>query len=444
MYQNIITSNENITAIFDTQMEIKSRYIQIKNIFKKDNLYLLFAEPIPNGNKIKWQTQLQGEIRSFDNLSIDEQEIVKIVLHKKILSLRKVLPSNPNNKKFLKQILEVPTKGDIHLVQDGTIYNVVLTFWGYRKNEYNSEKNIISNMIGVGSKLIIKLKDDDAISNFPIEVTYYNQKHTLLTDNSGKITIDDILKDTIITIEFNTDNYKGYKTEHIFEEIKIDQDEIEKEFILEKKYSPPPPPPPLPKDNFFKRHLKWLLLLLLLLLGLIGWLIYHYNTIEEIIPVIENNSTKVIAKDNSTKVIRKTEVINHGHNRVVGSIEYLVNNYSTTENTKPNYILELNSPKKIEYFQIKETDGDFDKSSNNPDYKNALLDIWIENEKGDKKLISHNLKTSANDQTKTHKIDNPYKDFVVKRVIIKPKSNLGGVWKIDEALVYYLKTIKGK
>ncbi len=355
--QNITTNTENVTAIFDTEMEVKSRYIQLKNIFSEKNLYYLFAEPIGDG--VKWKTEIDGDIIGFSELSEDEKEVAKIVLFKKVSALKKVLGESAKDRKFIKQILEVPSEENIHIIKKDGVFNVVLTFWGHRKNVFQSKKNIVSNMIGNGNCLTIKLQDgSDAIPNFPIKVIYHNEENILTTDSSGEIVIDDILKNSMVEIEFDTNSHDSYKKISISENIKMEEDSMKKEFILEKK-APPPPPPPTPidnNDNFWKRNWKWLILLLLLLLGL-GLFLWKFYvpTPTVVVPIqppviIEQNINFTLIDKDTRQPIKGVKIISSGSDnkltneqgkatlRLIQSeggkrVQFLMNGYQSKEIT---------------------------------------------------------------------------------------------------------------
>lgn len=123
---------------------------------------------------------------------------------------------------------------------------------------------------------------------------------------------------------------------------------------------------------------------------------------------------------------QRAEAINKGTNKVINDTEILVNNYSKTDSAKEEYKLQLNSPRKVDSFELTEYDADYDS-----------LDIYIENSEGVRKEIAINITGSGDNVSKTHKINNPFKSFVVNRILIKPKTNLGGVWRIDQALIKY-------
>ena len=147
---------------------------------------------------------------------------------------------------------------------------------------------------------------------------------------------------------------------------------------------------------------------------------------QEELKKIEEEKKRKEREKKAQEKIRK-EAINKGTNKVSGNTEILINNYSNYGSTKKEYKLALNSPRKIDKFEIAEFDADGDG-----------FDVIIEDINGNKKTIANNVLGSGNDETKRHIIDNPYKNIEVSSITIKPKSDLGGMWRIKQALVKYI------
>ncbi len=137
-----ITDMQNIKPLSSLGGEVNQKYHRIRELFRENNDYLMFAEPLKTSeNQIKWQTKTDNEIRNYNDLSEDEQNIVR----EKLKTQAKNLYNQTDKKieKYLDSFLQIPSIYDIYLVDD----RVVLTNWGFVKNRFDAKKDIIKNLM---------------------------------------------------------------------------------------------------------------------------------------------------------------------------------------------------------------------------------------------------------------------------------------------------------
>lgn len=214
MSQLITTTNiSNIKPVFtDEPAENIKRYTQLKKLLEYNDIYRLFAEPIISpGNKIAWNTEYEGVIEAFAKLNEEDKQfylpILKHQVNKIYKTINKITDDINQREEIIKLVdscLEIPTYDDIYLIQNknGEI-NFCLVNWGFILDTFNAPEGLIKNLIPVKvADVYIKvIKGNNKIaSNQEIYVKINNQEKKLITDNEGKITLNDIPLYSVIEI----------------------------------------------------------------------------------------------------------------------------------------------------------------------------------------------------------------------------------------------------
>ncbi len=185
---------------------VKSRYEHLKHTFGEN--YSIFAEPIyiSETNTIIWTTNQEGKPINFTKLTQEDQALTKSLLRQNINALIKKAKTYQDTKliEFLFNCIEVPSMENVFLIKNNNP-KVILTFWGFVSDDPDSQKGLLAKIIEVKKiPIVIQTVYHDTKKPAPnkkIIFEYENNKKELISDENGKIIVENIPIDTKFIIK---------------------------------------------------------------------------------------------------------------------------------------------------------------------------------------------------------------------------------------------------
>jgi len=245
MSQLITTSNiSSIRPVFkDEPAENIKRYIQIKKIFETNGEYKFFAEPvIAAGQKISWHTEYEGKILAFAKLTEEEKQTTLSILKNQVNKIYKSILAYTEDEQQRKTLfelidycIEIPSYDDIYIVQNSNgNRNFCIVNWGFIIDSFNAQTGLIAKLIPLKvADLSIKVikGNNKTAANHNLNIVLNGIDKVFITDENGKIFINDIALNTNITI-YNIDENQNKKNEENF----LLEDDLEIIYNIEKDY----------------------------------------------------------------------------------------------------------------------------------------------------------------------------------------------------------------
>lgn len=175
------------------------RFNLFRALLASHSLYAIWAEPIPNGTGIHWQTELTGEVRSYDSLSPDEQEKARRVLRYYVDAVYGLIVGHreaDDLRPILDDCFEIPSLSCLYLVGR----RPVLVLWGYLYSDVNPPRGIIRKLIrGIDPPhLMVNVKVVKAGSQLPVpqadvRLRYEGNTRRLVSNPDGNVSFQEIL-----------------------------------------------------------------------------------------------------------------------------------------------------------------------------------------------------------------------------------------------------------
>lgn len=216
--QKRIVKNSSLIGIrplFNNHTESIRRYHDISSFFKDTEDYKVFAEPTVSlstkDNSIDWQTEFEGVAQCFSDLDEKDREIARGILKRQINNLYHsayFFTQDMANRKRILAILdnaiEIPDYSNIYLLRDDyNKTNVVLSCWGFIREEFNAPTGLLKDIFPIKVRDIsfdIVCKDYTPATNKKIFFNFLGRERELETDSNGKIVLYDLPFDTNIEI----------------------------------------------------------------------------------------------------------------------------------------------------------------------------------------------------------------------------------------------------
>ena len=225
---SIVTKKiENTRYLLGSPDSAKGRYNQIKGTFPKGNEYRVFAEPIilEDGQSIVWTTEYKGVAINYEKLSQDEQKKAKKMLSKQIKTLFDASKTYQDSSltEFLYQCIEIPDLNNIYVIRKGEEENIVLIEWGFVSDIPGAERGLLAKIINVKRVpmlFTVVYQDDDSIATgAEIHFEFEEEKEIHKSNEKGKIIVDEVKIDEIVTsYQLENNNKIGLQTHKCIEE----------------------------------------------------------------------------------------------------------------------------------------------------------------------------------------------------------------------------------
>lgn len=198
-----------IKALFGNIDEFIPRYSQIEKVFGDDPRCKLFAEPVivPEKMEISWFTDIDGDFKSFNVLTQEQQYLTLGLLTEKMEDLREKTKelteaSAKNVVQNLETYFEIPDKSCIYGKVDGdSVSDVLLIEWGCISEAFDSEKGLISKMIPANRypmRFQVLYTDGDVAPSQPVTFNILGETFEATSDDNGYIDLGDYKVYTVV------------------------------------------------------------------------------------------------------------------------------------------------------------------------------------------------------------------------------------------------------
>lgn len=175
------------------------RFNLFRALLASHSLYAIWAEPIPNGNLMRWQTELTGEVQPYDSLPPDEQEKARRVLRYYVDAVYALIVGHreaDDLRPILDDCFEIPSLSCLYLVGR----RPVLVLWGYLYSDVNPPRGIVRKLIKgidpphlmVNAK-VVKAGSQLPVSQADVRLRYEGQSRQLTTNTDGNVSFGEIL-----------------------------------------------------------------------------------------------------------------------------------------------------------------------------------------------------------------------------------------------------------
>ncbi|SOD99716.1 hypothetical protein [Spirosoma fluviale] len=174
------------------------RYQVLQAILRPHTLHALFAEPIIEGDQIRWYTTLKGEVVALSQLLPEQQERTKRILKyyaDAAYELARHHRDADDLRRLLDDCFEIPDFDTVFLVGK----RPVLVNWGFLKTDFNSVRGLVARLTKgmVTPRLMLNVKvisrtDRQPMADAAVVLHYEGQTRRLLTNEQGNVSFNDI------------------------------------------------------------------------------------------------------------------------------------------------------------------------------------------------------------------------------------------------------------
>jgi hypothetical protein len=176
------------------------RFAWLQTTLARHGLFALWAEPVTDGARIHWYTELPGDIRTYAELPPDVQEKTRRVLRYYVDAVDGVMARHreaTDLRPVIDACLDVPSLGNVFLVG----YRPVLILWGYTFSDAGAPRGLIRKLTRtlepprlMANVKIIEADTDPAqpIEGATVQLHYEDQAESLLTNEAGNVSFRDI------------------------------------------------------------------------------------------------------------------------------------------------------------------------------------------------------------------------------------------------------------
>lgn len=227
---NIVNESNlgGIKSVFNDNASNSHYYKIINKTFHGIIKNLEFAKPIiqVNQGSIVWQTTFEGPFLNYTSLDRENKEQIDTLIRGSFNEMSAII-GNSNDKDFLQDIIEVPSENSIFYTRDSNNnVNIILTEWGYVKDEHVKREGILKKIFSASMKsLIVKFKSNKNEFLQGINASIYSDDLNLqaTSNREGVIKINNLKKGNIIVIS----NVDGN-----FEDVNLKVEEIDEYTII--------------------------------------------------------------------------------------------------------------------------------------------------------------------------------------------------------------------
>ncbi len=151
-YEIRTTEGTEVRPVLDGTVEVGVLYEQFRQVFAADDAHCLFARPVPgveaDGRKvIRWMTDLEGEVRGFDDLTPTEQEELLWRVRNTMGRLHRLVEEHPVHDeserrallRSLEKAFEIPGTASVFMIGG----EPVLTEWGFVRSVWNAPHRVL-------------------------------------------------------------------------------------------------------------------------------------------------------------------------------------------------------------------------------------------------------------------------------------------------------------
>ena len=195
-----------IKSVFNDNSSNIHYYKLIHNTFSKTIKDLEFAKPIIQINQgiIVWKSYQQKPYLNYSNLSEDKKVAINKVIQNSLNQMAKVF-SKDKEEDFLKKIIEIPNQDAIFYTLDNeNKISVILTEWGYAKDEHIHSESILKKIFSVPLKsLIIKFesKTGELLEGINTTISTQEYKQDFVSDSDGVVRLNNLNYADTITVK---------------------------------------------------------------------------------------------------------------------------------------------------------------------------------------------------------------------------------------------------
>ncbi|NOQ75775.1 MAG: hypothetical protein GQ574_27455 [Crocinitomix sp.] len=198
MYKITQSSLENIKSVFGSNTTNHSRYEIIEKRIHPLMANFEFAKPyiLENSGIVHWKSKYNLDFKQYAEIQDEAlKEKIDRVIYNSIHYLEEKLPTELNTE-FLSNIIELPSSDAVFYVldPDGNV-KVVLTEWGFVKDELDFEKGALRKIkpASLNSGIVLfQDKTGNAIKNVSCRIDSPSFQATLQSDHLGVLKLNGI------------------------------------------------------------------------------------------------------------------------------------------------------------------------------------------------------------------------------------------------------------
>lgn len=202
-----------IKSIFNSNTDNEQYYEIINNVFNGKVDCLEFAKPTiqTNAGYILWKAKTPGPYSKYSELKDEKQKLYLNNMVQKALNDIKGKLSNLNqDEDFLSKIIEIPSEDSIFFTQNNNSINIILTEWGFTKDEFVESQGILKKIFPNGLQSFIlkfKSKNGEFLEGINCSINTNNDNYEGVSDSRGFISLNDLQKNQELKIKSVDNNF---------------------------------------------------------------------------------------------------------------------------------------------------------------------------------------------------------------------------------------------
>lgn len=226
-----ISSLGEIKSIFNDN-ETNAHYFDILDkSFHGKITGIEFAKPIPQlgKGKIIWKVALDGPYLSYASLDEQKKERWNAKLQSCLQQMAQILESHPD-KDFLENIIEIPGEEALFYVENGSDPDIILTEWGYIKDQHTRSHSMLKKLLpGTLKSFILKFVSgkNEPVEDINCTLTTEDFQHEAQSDTQGIVKINNLKRGGVLIIQ---------SKEGLFAEERFEINEVEEHTIVVEKH----------------------------------------------------------------------------------------------------------------------------------------------------------------------------------------------------------------
>ncbi|MEH0154272.1 hypothetical protein V6R21_09005 [Limibacter armeniacum] len=198
IFQNTVKRSplNGLRPVTSNHMYVLSAYRTLQSLLK--NVHL-FSKPVMEGGQIHWLSALEGNPKALTSLPATEQAQYIQQIQQKLSSYTALLKTAGGGQylSFFEQCLEIPSLNCIYIING----EVILTEWGFVKEDFNAEKGILRKFLAEFGSLpvldtfsltVIDAHTTKPIVNAKVKLTAGEYLYTGYTNVQGLISFSTI------------------------------------------------------------------------------------------------------------------------------------------------------------------------------------------------------------------------------------------------------------
>lgn len=206
-----------IKTVFNSNTDNVQHYEIINNLFNTNANYLEFSKPIIQTSKgyVLWKANKPGPYFKYSELKDPKQKLyLNQMVQKALRDVSQKLVSFNQDEDFLNKIIEIPSEDAIFYTKNDGKISVVLTEWGFTKDEFVKSQGILKKVFPLGLQSFIlkfKSKKGEFLEGINCNVSTYNSTFQGVSDIRGFVSLNDLDKGEDIIVSSTDDSFNEVK-----------------------------------------------------------------------------------------------------------------------------------------------------------------------------------------------------------------------------------------